>query len=62
MTGGTKPAPGEKNTFQDGSHKGGGANVQQEAGPGRASKTAPEPSQNRGGAASHDAPRTRPSE
>jgi hypothetical protein len=39
--GGTKPRIHEKNTFQDGKHKGGGANEQEHAGPGRPSKTPP---------------------
>jgi hypothetical protein len=54
MSGGTKPHPGEKDTFQDGQHKGGGVNQQTQAGPGRPSKTPP--GTERGGAASHDAP------
>jgi hypothetical protein len=40
-SGGTKPQPHEKNTYQDGRHKGGGANEQEHAGPGRPSKTPP---------------------
>jgi hypothetical protein len=41
--GGTKPLPHskEKDSSQDGAHKGGGVNTMKHAGPGRASKTPP---------------------
>jgi hypothetical protein len=61
MGGGTKPAPHEKDTFQDGQHKGGGSNEQHHAGPDRASKTPPQTGPDRGGDGPNDAPRTKPS-
>jgi hypothetical protein len=43
MAGGSKPKAGSKqrDTSQDGAHKGGGMNAQKHAGPGRPSKTPP---------------------